>query len=209
MNSFKNPLTPLITDPVNLDRPIQELQVQLSTLGWLEKSFGRAYNSYSVDPNGKKLIYPEVWQGLGMDLLNVMPNDNLKSQSFFKVEEPIITKEWQPDGFSLMAAKVSIIFWFNLKEIDPTIDYRYIEFLKGHAQRKITEVSFSPMSSIEIQNVYDTAEQVFKGYDMAKSTAELFSHPYGGFRFETELIYLEDCPDSIYTDIFADQNPMS
>lgn len=195
-NSFKNPLTPLITNPVNIDRPIQELQVELSSLGWLEKSFGRAYNSYRLDEAGKKIVYPEVWQGLDKDLLNVMPNDNLKSQSFFRVHEPIQCKEFHPDGYSLMAATISIIFWFNLKEIDDTIDYRYIEILKGMAQRKITNVQFSPSSDIKILRVWDTAEQVFSGYDLTQHPAELLTHPYGGFRFESELSYIEDCPDA-------------
>lgn len=199
-NSFKNPLIPLIDNPVNIDRPIQELQIELSSMGWLEKSFGRAYNSYRIDENKKKISHPEVWQGLGKDLLNVMPNDNLKSQSFFRVHEPIRCMEFNPDGYSIMAATVSIIFWFNLKEVDDSIDYRYIEILKGRAQRKITNAIFSPQSDIKILRIWDTAEQVFSGYDLSQHPAEQLTHPFGGFRFECDLSYIEDCPDSLYND---------
>ncbi len=196
MNSFKNPLTPQIEEPVNIDRPIQELQNELATLGWLEKSFGRSFPSFRIDGSGKKLIYPEVWQGVGKDLLNVMPNDNLKSQSFFKVEEPIQVAEFVPGGYSQMKGTISIIFWFNLKEIDLDLDHRYLEILQAQAQKKITGVLFTPTSSIKILRIWHTAEQVFRGYDLTQTAAELFSHPYGGFRFECELSYMEDCPTS-------------
>lgn len=196
-NNFKNPAVPLISNPVNIDRPIQELQQAFTALAWLDRSFGRCFDSFHKF-NGKTTSYPEVWQGLDKDLLNVLPNDNLKSQSFFKVEEPIEVAEHVPYGYSMMRARVSVIFWFNLKEIDPSIDYRYIELLRGQAQRIITNCTFSPDSKIEILRIWDKAENVFRGYDLSQKPQELLTHPYGGFRFECELRYREDCPDGVY-----------
>lgn len=197
-NNFKNPLVPLIAEPVNIDRPIQEMQQALAGLGWLEKSFGRSFQSYETvtGPLGKKTnVYPEVWQGLGEDLLNVLPNDNLKSQSFFRVHEPQECIDYVADGYSMMQAVVSIIFWFNLKEIDPSIDYRYIEILKAQAQRVLTNMLFSPDSSIKILRIWETPEKVFEGYSMDNVRDQELVHPFGGFRFETELTYREDCSD--------------
>lgn len=199
-NRFKNPLTPQIAEPVNIDRPIQEMQLALAQLGWLEKSFGRAYNSYKTvtGPLGQTTkAYPEVWQGLGLDLLEVLPNDNLKSQSFFRVHEPQEVIDYVMDGYSVMRATVSIIFWFNLKEIDPTIDYRYIELLKAQVQRVLTTMLFSPDSSIKVARIWDSAERVFEGYDMSNVRDQELVHPCGGFRFEIELTYREDCPDVV------------
>jgi hypothetical protein len=200
MNSFKNPLVPLISNPVNIDRPIQELQSAIAALGWLEKAFGRAYESrkYSADQLKRVEVYPEVWQGPNMDLLNVLPNDNLKSQSFFKVEEPQTVLEYSSiGGYSLMQATVSIIFWFNLKEIDRDIDYRYIELLKGSAQRAITTATFSdPSDAISITRIWDTVDNVFRGYTLDPTKTQELIHPNGGFRFECLLTYQEDCPDA-------------
>ena len=199
-NKFKNPLVPMIDNPVNIDRPIQEMQVALAELGWLEKSFGRAYNSYKTvtGPLGARTeTYPEVWQGKDKDLLNVLPNDNLKSQSFFRVHEPQEVIDYVMDGYSMMRATVSIIFWFNLKEIDPSIDYRYIELLKGQVQRVLTTMLFSPDSSIKIMRIWDTADRVFETYDVSKVRDQELVHPCGGFRFECELTYREDCPDVV------------
>lgn len=190
MNSFKNPETPLILNPVNIDRYIQDIQIALSALTWLEKCFARAYNSKRSDPYGKISVYPEVWQGAGKDLLNVLPNDNIKSQCFFKVEEPITCLEFNPVGYSLMQATVSIIFWFNLNEINKTADHRFIELLKAQAQRIITD-------NVEGLKIFDTPEQVFKGYDISKMPSDNLIHPFGGFRFETEIPYVEDCPEAV------------
>lgn len=193
MNSFKNPIIPLISQPVNIDAPIQELQIALGTdLPWLEKSFGRSWESVRKDEQGKIWTYPEVWQGAGIDLLNVMPNDNLKAQSFFRVEEPIQIIAYESNRFSRMSAQISIIFWFNLQVIDPDLDYRFIELLKASAQRAITETSCTNATFV-IQKIWEGANNVFKGYTIDQFKNQELIHPYGGFRFECNLNYLENC----------------
>lgn len=199
MNSFKNPLVPIITNPVNIDRPIQALQQSLATLPWLAKSFGRSFESFRKDSANKVWTYPEVWQGAGIDLLNAMPNDNLNSQSFFKVEDPIEVIDYEPNRYSKMKARVSIIFWFNLKLIDPDLDYRYVELLKGQAQRVITESAQTHDSSFAITRIWETAVEVFRGYTMDLFTDQALVHPFGGFRFETALTFNEDCPNVALT----------
>lgn len=196
-NSFKNPLTPLIPAPVNIDRPIQEMQVALSALPWLEKSFGRAFDAYVKGADDKILIYPQVWQGNGKDFLNVMPNDNLTSLCFFKVEDPIDVLEFLPNEYSQMRARVSAIFWFNYSRIDPdaAIGYPYVELLKGEAQRKLTNILFSPTSSLKILRVWEGADNVFRGYTIDKVEKQELVWPFGGFRIECELTFNEDCPD--------------
>jgi len=194
MISFKNPTVPLIANPVNIDTPIQEMQQSLAAnLPWLQKSFGRSWESIRKDAEGKLWTYPEVWQGAGTDLLNCMPNDNLKSQSFFRVEEPIVTTDYEFMRFSRMQATVSIIFWFNLKVIDPDLDYRFIELLKGHAQQVITNTSCSD-STWTIGKIWEGANNVFKGYTIDQFKNQELVHPWGGFRFECTLNFLENCP---------------
>lgn len=210
MNSFKNPIIPLIADPVNIDRPIQEMQISLAAgLPWLARCFGRSWDSVRKDSAGKIWTYPEVWQGPATDLLNVMPNDNLDSQVFFKVEEPIQVIEYSAGNYSRMNANVSIIFWFNLKLIDPDLDYRFIELLKGQAQRVITETGCSPEGTFTILRIWEGAQNVFKGYTLDIEQNQDLIHPYGGFRFECGLNFSENCPNvalhigRVFTDEFA------
>lgn len=201
MNSFKNPLTPAIEQPVNLDRPIQEMRTALAGLPWLERAFGRSFNAIKSSPGsfgGKKvLVYPHVWQGAGKDLLEVLPNDNLKSYSFFKVEQPIEVLEYVPDGFSIMRARVSIIFWFDLQRIDATINYDFTELLQAEAQRVITSMLFSSGNSVKIEKIWHGAANVFKGYDLNELKDQELIYPRSGFRFETLVTYYENCPINI------------
>jgi hypothetical protein len=213
MNKFKNPFVPLIENPVNIDRPIQEIQLAIASLGWLEKSFGRAWNAYKTTQQNtglsRMVTYPHVWQGVEelpggklkpLDHLEVMPNDNLKSQSFFKVEDPIQVVEFpqNPDGSAIMRAVTSIIFWFDLRQIDPSIDYNYTELLKGQVQRKLTEMTFTPDSSLTILRIWEGAQNVFRGYPINEVEYQYLVYPFGGFRFELELTYREECPNTNY-----------
>lgn len=199
MNSFKDPLTPLIENPVNIDRPIQSLQQKIATLGWVSKSFGRAYESRKVNQATKQVsVYPQVWQGLGMDLLEVLPNDNLQSQSFFKVEEPIECIRYRDGAWNTMQARVSLIFWFNLERIDPNIDYSYAELLKGQVQRLLTNHTFDTGDGIRILRTWETAKNVFAGYTLQEVRDQELVYPYGGFRFECEMFYIENCPEAVY-----------
>lgn len=193
MNSFKDPLVPLIADPVNIDRPIQVIQGALGALPWIAKSYGRAYESFKRDVNGKKTVYPQVWQGPGLDLLEVMPNDNLTSQSFFKVEEPIEVREYRADGFSTMRARVSAIFWFNLERVDPNKNYLYAEVLKADVQRILSTIMLNEGDSIKILRTWERASSVFAGYTLDETRDQELVYPFGGFRFELEVNYLENC----------------
>lgn len=202
MNSFKNPLIPLIDNPVNIDRPIQEIQVELGALGWLEKSFGRSWLAVKSSQGifgDKKLYYPHVWQGLEKDLLEVMPNDNIVSQSFFKVNDPVRVLEYSETSDSMMQANVDLIFWFNLKRIDPSIDYPYVELLKGQVLRAFKNVAFSPDSSLNVVAIHETAANVWRGYNINDLKDQDLIYPWGGFRFELELTFREDCPYDVYS----------
>jgi hypothetical protein len=196
MTSFKNPLTPAIGSPTGIDKPIQELAANLASLSWLGKSFARAWTAQRKDATGKVILYPEVWQGLDQDLLNVMPNDNLRSQSFFKVDDPVDVLEYRQNLFFIRSAPVSIIFWGNLKEIHSTLDYRFIEILKAQMMSRVRAFTFSQESgaSIEIVRTWEEPVNVFRGYTIVNPDAQELVHPYAGFRLECRLVYRENCP---------------
>jgi hypothetical protein len=206
MNSFKNPVIPLIDNPVNIDRPIQEIQQALGAMGWLEKAFGRSWLAVKTSHgifSDKKLYYPHVWQGVDdngkpLDLLEVLPNDNIKSQCFFKVNDPTTLVEYVPDGDSMLRNNVDIIFWFNLRRIDRSIDYPYVELLKGQVLKVLSTMLFSPDSSLSVLRIWEGAQNVFRGYNINDLKDQELIYPWGGFRFETEITFREDCPQTAY-----------
>jgi len=204
-NKFKNPATPQITTPVNVDRPIQEMQKALGLgLPWLEKSFGRAYPAIKTSQGSfgvqKVLVYPQVWQGvrdfkgtiLPLDMFEVLGNDNLKSFCFFKVEDPVNLVEFVLGGDSVFKATVSIIFWFNLRRIDPAIDYPFTEILKGQVIRILESMTFAAWGSGQVLRIWEGPANVFRGYDISILKDQELVYPWGGFRVETELTYQDD-----------------
>lgn len=205
-NSFKNGRIVLIDNPVNIDRPIQELQVALAELTWLDKVFGRSWLAVKSSKgmfSDKKLYYPHVWQGLddngkARDLLEVLPNDNIKSQCFFRVNDPVTLVEFVRDGDSVMEASVDIIFWFNLKRIDSTIDYPFTELLKGQVLSVLSDMAFTPDSTLTVNAIHEQALNVFRGYNIQDLKDQELVYPWGGFRFECSIQYREDCPTYAY-----------
>lgn len=192
-NSFKSPLTPQISDPKNIDRPIQELQSALATLSWLDKSFGRSWESFRNNSKGQKITYPQVWQGPDLDLLDCLPNDNLKSQSFFWVNDPVTNTAFVPFQYNRYSAPVSLIVWFNYKRIDPSVDYPFLEVLKSDVQGKITNAILSAYTEVKILSVTEKVANVFRGFSINDVGQQELIYPYGGFRIELSLSWQEDC----------------
>lgn len=192
MNSFKNPLTPLVPNPVGLEVPINSLQTVLSAIPWMEKSFGRAWRTSKEDVKGKDLFYPEVWQGLNKDLLNVMPNDNLKAQCFWYEEDAEEVQDWCAGQFSMINSKLSLIVWFNLKCIDPAVDNRFTETLKKDVLDALRGMTTSN-GTLDIIKIHHEPKNVFKWFTIDETVEQSLTHPYGGFRFECMLNYKEEC----------------
>jgi len=192
MNSFKNPLTPLVPNPVGIEVPINALQTALGTIPWIEKSFGRSWRTSREDVKGKNIFYPEVWQGLNRDLLNVMPNDNLQSQCFWYEEGAEEVKDWCAGSYSMIELKINLILWFNLKCIDPTVDNRFTETIKAEILNTLRMTTL-PLGTISVKNIYHEPEDVFKWFTIDKTIEQSLTHPYGGFRFECMLNYKEEC----------------
>lgn len=193
MNSFKHPLTPLITDPVGIDKPIQDIQTAIATIPWIEKSFGRTWQAYkTVDK--KEIVYPETWQGTDKDLLDVMPNDNVNAQSFITVGEPFRIPNYNKRNFNRVTGIINIIVWFNLERLVDTVDYRFTEILKLEVLRTLNEMTFKAEAGITVNQIWEQANNVFAGFTIDRLKQQELVHPFGGFRFECQLTYLEDCP---------------
>jgi hypothetical protein len=187
--TYSNPPSLIISDPINLDKEIQEIQIKLGLLPWLDKPFGRARTGR--DDSGK--TFPEVYKGDG-EYHNCFPNDHLKSQSFIRVKGDQSRRNYptptnRNDRFTKAAQSVvDIIFWFDLKKINPSVNYRFDEELK----KDIAEI-IETMPQLKLITIYEAPEDVFQGYTLDFSNPNIFRYPYGGFRFECQLDYTEQC----------------
>lgn len=198
--SYQNPTILLITSPIGLDAVIQSIQLQLSAgLTWLQKSFGRAWEFKEIDPATEKIIkVPKCYSGSG-EYINVLPNDFLKAQSFISARNEETWPAYTRATGNSKQRELSIIFWFNLKEIDPTKDYIFTEELKKQVEKILKANAYVA----SINKYYDErVEDVFDGY-ISQSEAGRYSvddaktqylmYPYSGFRFDVTVAFDEVC----------------
>ena len=187
--SYKNPAIPTIVNPVGIDTVIQNIQVNLASgLTWLEKSFGRAWLHQEKQPDGKVVKLPKCYSGTG-EYINVLPNDNLKAQSFIAVRD----KE-KNDGISpsrLGASKtrdLSIIFWGNLKKINGAKTYIFTEELKREVEKIIIGLEYI----LSINGYWDErAEIIFADYTLMDANTQYLMHPYFAMRFDITVSYFD------------------
>lgn len=185
--TYTNPNTPTIENPVNLDKQIQEIQLAIGLIPWIEKSFGRAWTGRRQE-NGKTYLYPEVYAGKG-EYLNVLLNDSWQSQSFIRVQsDRQRVKNYEINSNNLYSCTLDAIICFNLQKINPSRGYRFNEELKKDA----TDV-IKTLSQLKIQSIYESPEDVYNGYSLDHSDWQTFKHPFGGFRIECVLEFAEDC----------------
>jgi hypothetical protein len=185
--TYSNPNVPLLVNPINLDAEIQYIQTTLSLLPWLERSFGRARTA----KDEKEQSYPEVYKG-GGEYHNVLANDHFRSQSFVRVRTDsgkTVDYSGIPQIANNFIYPIDVIFWFDLKKIDPIKNYRFDEELK----RDVTEL-LKTIPQMRFIKVWEAYEDVFQGYTYSYSNPNKFRYPFGGFRFEGEILFTEMLP---------------
>lgn len=188
--TLKNPSVPVPLNPYGIDKAIYENQLLLAELTWLEKSFGRAW-SLPTTVHGNKRMEPMVYQGTS-EYYSVLPNDALKSYSFWRVPSVRGVTEHESGmamGSFLFSDAVDLIVWFDMRAIDPTKNYIFKEELIRDVLNKLDK---SP--TVRIKSVWDDkVEDIFRGYTLFEGHRDLLMYPYGAFRIETQLEYQFDC----------------
>ena len=198
--SYQNPTILLIESPVGLDKAIQSIQQELATgLTWLEKSFGRAWEFKEVDPDtGKIERVPKAYSGEG-EYFPVLPNDFLKAQSFITVRNEETWPAYSRATGNSKSRELSIIFWFNLKEINPAKDYIFTEELKTDVEKILKfnayVASINKYFDERVEDVFDGyISQAESGrYSVDDTKTQYLMYPYSGFRFDLTVAYTEEC----------------
>lgn len=187
-----------ISNQEGVDIPIESLRTHFeSSLAWLSRSYGRAYDRYRVNA-GQKEIRPFVWQGKSVDLLDVLQNDNVNSFCYFRAldpEEPVgIYEDYEEDNNQL-CRPVQIVFVIKDLENLPGFtgeDHRYIDTLKNRVRTAIKSNIFPPQVEWDYLRSYDEPKNVLKGYtyDLFHRTNHM--HPSLIFVIEVKFTYFED-----------------
>ncbi|MBA9078321.1 hypothetical protein [Rufibacter quisquiliarum] len=184
MNYF-NPDIPLLENPKGLDAAIQQIQQELKArLPWLQKSFARARLMPDQQLGG---AVPKVYAAKG-EYYCVLPNDNLRSYSFFQVLGPERVQEYDHTATNRFGVRVAIVFYLNLKKVNPAKDYVYTGELKNEVMQVLKRCSDFELESIQDEKVRD----IFEGYTVPKEKEPLLMYPFAAMRFVGNLNYTED-----------------
>lgn len=193
--SYINPTVLVPSAPTGLDNVIESIRLNLAQLTWLEKSFGRAWEFKETDVSGNIVVIPKVFQGRSDgnregEYLNVLPNDSLNAQSFIAAKGPENWSQFNRFEGSMKERKISIIFWVNLKEIDVSKNYIFIDELKGQVEQILSRLP----DVKQIDAYYDEkAEDIFHGYSVKEVKTQYLMYPYAGMRFDLTVAYPEVC----------------
>lgn len=181
---------------VLLDEEIGRIESRLKMmLPWLDNCYGRAErrknvaiedDGYVVDNSNprKTYYYPAVYVKDG-EYLNLMPSDRRKNMCFFKVDGAQ-TIGGEGRSFSLKA-KMSVIFWVNLKDIFGDGDYRWTENVKYDILSALKSCR-----NITLETVYEDTEDVWNGYTM-RDCLDFTMSPWYSVRVDFELSTTQKC----------------
>jgi hypothetical protein len=207
-NNSKNPDIALLTDPKGLDRIVQTLQVSLSGLPWLEKSFGRAYTQMRKTEeqvgmrSNDNIYFPAVYQGVSgdhvKDFEDLLVNDNLASYCFFRCDEDDDSFEYSHLLENEFESQFSIIFWFDLDMINQSsLDKRLYPFnneLKADIIEAIENTIFETVGDrVTIESITGNPREIFREYTIDIVEQQNLVYPSGGFRFNCRAQWLQEC----------------
>ena len=189
---------PIIANAVMLDAIIGEIQQGLiDNITWLNAAFGRCQRLVK-QINGKKIITPNVycggWNGHGPnDYIEVSPDSKIGNFSFFEVDDPQ-TIDSAPWGREIKAP-FGLIVWFDLTRVYNSQTNRNTELLKAEILRVLNGRAGWHLRNgrIVISQIYERAENIYKGYNLSEIDNQFLMHPFGGFRFEGILEFEELC----------------
>lgn len=183
--------TPIIINPQMADYAIAEMQHGLvDNLAWLDVAFGRA-ERLVTERNGRKYYTPNVYSG-GNEYISIMPDSNIGNYCFFWLSDPqemeLITAVQA--GFT---ATLSVIFWFDMRRVGGSADYRNKEAVKAEILAAFNGGFVMHGGSFTVRRCYELAENIFREFTLDEVQNQYLMQPYCGFRFEGQFKYKQTC----------------
>lgn len=193
-----NTIAPIINNPVMLDRVIGQIQQGLvENISWLNVAFGRAQR-LTKNVEGRSIITPNVycggWNGHGEnDYIEVSPDAKIGNFAFFEVEDPqtIEVSTW----IRQITTPFALIVWFDLTRVYGMPDNRNTEYLKAQILKVLNGRGGWHLGDgrIVLNQIYERAENIYRGYTLSEIDNQFLMHPFAGFRFEGTLQFDELC----------------
>lgn len=194
-----NNIQPYSDSPVLLDKVIQRMRKSLlEELPWLNQSFGKAFLLYDNASVGSKFGYPAAYIGNG-EYLSLLPNDQIGNFSWFDFSDPQAVKHLAHLA-PTFTANGYLVFWYNIESIFDDTLCLHTEDVKKQVLDAMLSPAFLPSGcSIELKEVYDKPESIYKGYAAERPTLvqpldrQFLVYPYFGLRINFTLKMKSSC----------------
>ena len=199
---LQNPTLPNPTDPVEIDRAIQDLQVKLSTnLPWLTQAYPRAYPQIeSTQKAQPSFVFPAIYLGKSNNdykYLNAAPDNDKKGQCFFLVDTETVN-DFVRGEHNIMSYSLSIVFTANLKLVnDATLATEIFQanLIKEVREVLTRDITLTPYD-LKINETKLLFRDVYKEFQL-QNAAVLEKAPFTHFRIECDLVLQEECGTQI------------
>jgi hypothetical protein len=146
-------------------------------LPWIDNAYGKAYTLY--DSEGR--IYPAAHL-YGNEYVSLLPNDTLGNYLFFEIEDPSIVVGSTQEHF-VSSFRTNLIVWFNIESVyGPVAEQILTDSIKKDIVLALAP-KFYPMATINVLEVYESAENIFRYYPLTQVNTQFLMLPYYGFRF--------------------------
>lgn len=189
-----NPTPYAAVSPALIDRHIATLNVKLDTLSWLTTPYGRVQR-VQQERSGAQYVFPGVYVGsTGRgNYLNLLPDANLGCYSYWEIQDPERLINWDDSAMTRMEADFGLVVWFDFRKLYPS-DWQ--GRLVSNVVTQVVEVLETggvSTGSIQINSFSYSAENIYRGYTHREIDRQFLFKPYGGFRIDGTLIYVEPC----------------
>lgn len=179
-----NPNTPTIPNAIELDAVLNDLQLALVDISWIQKAFNRA----TIHNDPVKGLTPKAYQG-SQQYFDVLHNNNLTAHSFFYTtsEERILDYESDQKGWK--ERDVALFVLGDLKKIDNSKNYIFTTELKRDVEDVLLTFEQVVINSSQDQNPND----IFSEFEINDKHRQLLMYPKFALRFNLTLTYPEYC----------------
>ena len=192
---------PIKTNPKLFDEVVAKLQnLFADNLLWLDHAFGLCEFLAEVK-DGKKFTSANIYRGKG-EYSQIMPCRELGNFCMFVLRDP---QEIGKRDAQVIKSPISIIFWYDMRDVRPESDERPREAVKADILGILNRAHLPWLS---VTRIYEKPEAVFSDFSYDHTENQYLMSPYAGLRIDGIIMANVPCwsPESRKGDFNNDFN---
>ena len=192
-----------VNSGVLVDKFIGDMHEALKDVYDFEHIFGRSYKLVDTSTD-TRVVYPAAFNG-NKEYVSLLPNDNYGSFAFFDIYDSQKNVSKVPSSPKI-EINGAVVMWLVLDD-DKNKEYLSTEVIKERALKVLSSSHYLTNGSIEITELYEQPENIYKGYSLehlyssgfttnsniGKLDRQMFMYPYYALRIEFRAVVKALC----------------